>query len=135
MCRILVPVDGSDNGRRALALAIGLAGKLAGASVHLVHVRVPQESLAVEAVDAGCPRAAPEDVLPPARAMLEEAGVPFTSEGAEGYVGSTIAAQAAKHACDAIVMGTRGMGSAGELLGSIARQVIQFAEVPVTLVK
>jgi nucleotide-binding universal stress UspA family protein len=32
-------------------------------------------------------------------------------------------------------MGTRGMGSTGELLGSVARQVVSLAEVPVTLVK
>jgi nucleotide-binding universal stress UspA family protein len=32
-------------------------------------------------------------------------------------------------------MGTRGLGSTGELLGSVARQVITLADVPVTLVK
>ena len=37
--------------------------------------------------------------------------------------------------CDAIVMGTRGMGSTAELIGSIARQVISLSDVPVTLVK
>ena len=34
-----------------------------------------------------------------------------------------------------IVMGTRGMGSTEALLGSIARQVVQLSDVPVTLVK
>jgi nucleotide-binding universal stress UspA family protein len=37
--------------------------------------------------------------------------------------------------CDAIVMGTRGMGSGGEVVGSIARQVISLCDIPVTLVK
>jgi nucleotide-binding universal stress UspA family protein len=32
-------------------------------------------------------------------------------------------------------MGTRGMGSTNELLGSVAREVVNLADVPVTLVK
>lgn len=69
------------------------------------------------------------------KALLDAAAIPYASAVATGFVGSTIAAYATEHGCDAIVMGTRGMGSAGQLLGSIARQVIQFADVPVTLVK
>jgi nucleotide-binding universal stress UspA family protein len=38
--------------------------------------------------------------------------------------------------CDAIVMGTRGMGAvSGLVLGSVATKVIHLADVPVTLVK
>jgi nucleotide-binding universal stress UspA family protein len=33
------------------------------------------------------------------------------------------------------VIGTRGMGTTHAILGSIARQVIHLADVPVTLVK
>jgi nucleotide-binding universal stress UspA family protein len=50
-------------------------------------------------------------------------------------VAATVVAHAKEHGCDGIIMGTRGMGSSEALLGSIARQVIYLAEVPVTVVK
>ena len=53
-----------------------------------------------------------------------------------GHPGDEIAACAAEHGCDAIVMGTRGMGTvAGLLLGSVATRVLRVAQVPVTLVR
>jgi nucleotide-binding universal stress UspA family protein len=69
--------------------------------------------------------------------LLDRAGVPYTSELRQGgrYVPGAIARYAEETDCTAIVMGTHGMGSSGQLLGSIARQVVSHAEVPVTLVK
>ena len=38
--------------------------------------------------------------------------------------------------CDAIIMGTRGMGALGNLvMGSIATKVVHLTRLPVTLVK
>jgi len=38
--------------------------------------------------------------------------------------------------CDAIIMGTRGMGSLANLvIGSVTTKVIHLVEVPVTLIK
>jgi len=79
--------------------------------------------------------AAAERALAAVEALLKAASVPYTSKTVRGYVGSMIVAYAKEQQCDAIVMGTRGMGSTEQLLGSVARQVIQLAEVPVTLVK
>jgi nucleotide-binding universal stress UspA family protein len=67
--------------------------------------------------------------------LLDAASVPYSSEIATGFVGSTIVECATKHGCDGIVMGTRGMGSTEQLLGSIARQVVLLADMPITLVK
>jgi nucleotide-binding universal stress UspA family protein len=73
--------------------------------------------------------------LAAAKTLLDAAAVPCTSEIASGYVGLTIVAYARERGCDGIVMGTRGVGSTEQLLGSIARQVVQLADMPVTLVK
>jgi nucleotide-binding universal stress UspA family protein len=113
---------------------VQFAAKLGKVTVHLVHVQVPHTAISVDSGESQR-EAKPEEVLLSAGAVLEAADVPYTSEIVEGYVGAMIVAQAKQHGCDGIVMGTRGMGSTDKLLGSIARQVIQFAEVPVTLVK
>ena len=138
MCTILVPVDGSENSDRAVRFLAGLYRKLAPASIHLLHVQAP----AVLETDDAVPRAGTEreavtgeSALQSAKALLDSAAIPCTSALEHGYVASTIVRYAADNRCDAIVMGTRGMGSNDELLGSIARQIILLASVPVTLVK
>jgi nucleotide-binding universal stress UspA family protein len=53
-----------------------------------------------------------------------------------GELPEAIEAIARRIGCDLIVMGTRGMGAAGNLvLGSVATGVIRCADRPVTLVK
>ena len=136
-CSVLVPVDGSDNSHRALGFLIRLHDKLFPLTVHVLHVLIPvtgaEDSMVWEYVDE--PEVAAEQALRYAKGLLDAASVPHVSRIARGYVGSTIATYAKVHRCDAIVMGTRGMGSSESILGSIARQVVQFSEVPVTLVK
>ena len=70
-----------------------------------------------------------------ARLLLEAAGIPFTSEIRRGYVAQEIAAYAKDLNCSAIIMGTRGMGTTDQILGSIVRQVIALTAIPITLVK
>jgi len=67
--------------------------------------------------------------------LLDRAEIPYGSEVRTGFVPSTIIQYARTMDCNGIVMGTRGMGTTEALLGSIARQVIYLADVPVTLVK
>lgn len=135
MCNILVPVDGSESSARAVRLAIRLHGTIAALRVHLLHVQVPLVPIGDESQSAQSAEAAAREALMVGKALLDGASIPYTSEIATGYVGSTIVSHARAHGCDGIVMGTRGMGSTEHLLGSIARQVIQLAETPVTLVK
>jgi nucleotide-binding universal stress UspA family protein len=135
MWKILVPVDGSDGSARAVQHVIKIRTLVAPLDVHLLYVHVPPAPAGEDTPDPAVATAAAREAMSPAEAMLGAAAIPYTTAVASGFVGSTIAAYATEHGCDEIVMGTRGMGSTGQLLGSIARQVIQFADVPVTLVK
>lgn len=135
MWKILVPVDGSDGSARAVQHVIQLRALVAPLDVHLLYVQVPPAPTGEDTLDPAVAAVAARQAMSPAEAMLDAAAIPYTSAMASGFVGSMIAAYATEHGCDVIVMGTRGMGSTGQLLGSIARQVIQFADVPVTLVK
>jgi nucleotide-binding universal stress UspA family protein len=133
---VLLPVDGSPGSTRAVRMVIALYLRLAPVGVTLLHVEVadgvPDDRLA----DARAKAVAPAgDPLASAKAMLDQAGVPHASESRTGYIASSIVECAKAINCDAIVMGTRGMGSTNELLGSVAREVVNLADVPVTLVK
>jgi nucleotide-binding universal stress UspA family protein len=141
MRTILVPVDGSDSSARAVKIAIQAVKELNGATLHLITVHPPIISgnvtrfFSAEAIqdyydDEG------RKALMPAKALLDEAGVPYQEKVAVGPVAQTIADYARKHQCDLIIMGSRGLGSvAGLVLGSITTKVLSLVDVPVTLVK
>lgn len=137
MIRILLPVDGSANSARAVQMVANWYPRLAPIEVLLLYVQVsdavPPSTLGErprhDALETG------SRALESAEAVLVRAGVPCRSEVRDGYVPSVIVQCAKSTGCDAIVMSTRGMGSTVEVLGSIARQVINLADLPVTLVK
>jgi nucleotide-binding universal stress UspA family protein len=135
MLRVLLPVDGSESSTRAVQMAVQLYQRLAKVEVLLLHVEVADGVPATALGEAGERGAAPADPLARAKALLDAAGVPHTSEMRRGYVPPVIAEYANSMRCDAIVMGTRGLGSTGDVVGSIARQVIALSDLPVTLVK
>lgn len=134
MVHVLLPVDGSPASTRAVRMVIALYLRLAPVSVTLLHVEVA-DGVADERLAGSAAPAPRMDPMASAKTMLDQAGVPYATEVRRGYVASSIIDCAKAVNCDAIVMGTRGLGSTGELLGSVARQVITLAEVPVTLVK
>ena len=70
------------------------------------------------------------------RAKLDAAKVPYQVHIAVGQPVDVITAFCQDFKADGIVMGTRGLGrAAGLILGSVARDVIAKAPVPVTVVK
>jgi len=137
MIRVLLPVDGSESSVRAVQMVARSYPRLAPIEVRLLYVQVDDavpsttldERTRDDALEAG------NRALESAAALLNEAGVPCGSDVRYGYVPSVIARCAESMNCDGIVMGTRGMGSGNEVLGSIARQVINFSDLPVTLIK
>lgn len=142
MHKFLVPIDNSENAARALQYAIRIAKENGPAELHIVHAHgLPlvygeiavylQEKKAQDML-----RQHSEDILKPAIEMAEASGVNFSSEILVGDPPEAIAKCAEERGCDAIIMGTRGMGAIGSLImGSVATKVIHLTRLPVTLVK
>lgn len=139
--RFLVPVDGSRCALRAVEVALrGLAP--GAAEIHLLYVHaVPPFYETPEAY-----RRRPENrrfiersarnALEPAARILEAAGAVHRAWLRFGDAAPEIARTASRLKCEAIVMGSRGMGGVRNLLlGSTAMKVIHLAGVPVTVVK
>lgn len=141
MLRILVPIDGSANALRALRHAAKILKNQSGA-IHLLHVRAPYDGYGMVGAYLSPSRQrrsaddAAQAALRPAEVLLKRAGLSASTRIATGEVARSIVAEVRRQRCNAIVMGTRGLGVIGSLvLGSVATEVIHLAKVPVTLVK
>jgi nucleotide-binding universal stress UspA family protein len=141
MPKLLVAFDGSDDALRALEHAVSLARAGSG-SLHVVYAHEEPRVFGEIAVYATAEKMAElqrqegEALLERAKAALQAAGVPHTTEVLTGPVAPTIAKRADELGCDGIVMGTRGRGALGSLImGSVATKILHYANVPVTLVK
>ena len=142
MNKLLVPVDGSENALRAVRHAVALAKQIGSASIHLVNVH--EEPLLYGEIAVYVPREKMEAlqrqhsqaILARAEDIVGESGIAHTKEILVGHIAQTIAQHAKQLGCDAIVMGTRGMTSIGNLvMGSVATKVVHLTDLPVTLVK
>lgn len=137
MLKILIPIDGSPSADRAVELVAKLYPRLGPAEIRLLYVRPPEllppEPLLVRRPGNEASRWI--EATRTSRGVLDEADVPYTAECRAGHVPQVIATYAKSKGCSAVVMGTRGMRSPDHLHGSIARQVVNLVDVPVTLVK
>lgn len=71
-----------------------------------------------------------------AEALCAEAGMSFDREVGSGDPPSTLIDIAARHRCEAIILGARGLGALrGALLGSVSQAVLHASKVPVTVVR
>jgi nucleotide-binding universal stress UspA family protein len=143
--QILVAVDGSRSGRRALDEAVKIA-RATGATVQaLCVVQHPARLVDIstgfaeeqtrQSAEADLATAALEE----AKTVLAQAGVPGTTRAADS-MGEEIAAViyriAAEEDVDLVVMGTRGLsGMKRLLLGSVAESFLRMADRPVMLVR
>jgi len=137
--RILVPTDGSREGRRAIGHAIDLA-EAHGATVTTLYVintvsynGVPMESSwqSVSTLLTSDAQAALDEVVD----IGAERGVTVETEIIEGSPSREIMQAAETHDCDLIVMGTHGRGGLNRLLlGSVTEKVVRDARVPVLTV-
>ncbi len=134
--RIVVGVDGSDNGRRALEWAMLLAGGF-GAEIIAVH------AVGLLATVAGGARV-------PSQGHWDELRDEFEQDWCAALTGSDLRARrllldgppalvllgaADREDADLIVVGTRGTGGFTELLlGSTSHQVAQHSTRPVLIV-
>jgi nucleotide-binding universal stress UspA family protein len=139
--KVLLAIDGSIHALQAARWALCQAADGLASEFVLVNVQEPaslyevvtaHDSAVVEQVRA----AAGADLLQPAEALLEAAGMGFESEVAGGVPEHLIVELAENYGCHAIVMGARGMGSPDEGgLGSVTLAVLAQSPVPVTVVR
>lgn len=156
---LLVPTDGSDHAHLAVELAADLAIKT-GAKVILVRVLDEQfyagglvglegdqkPYRGWETLDMESPRTLPQGMSEhQTEAVKEElraearrlpADVSYELKFAVGSPRRDILALAEAVHADAIVMGSRGLGSLkGMLLGSVSSYILQHAKIPVLIAK
>ncbi|MHB1590593.1 MAG: universal stress protein [Sulfuricella sp.] len=142
--RILVPVDGSDVSRNALAHAAKLAGE---SHAELRVIYVVDEAQAGEVGEVSDHDALTLAMLQRGEQILKQAREDAMKSGAEpgstelihlksGWVASAILEDARGWGADLIVIGSHGRrGFSRLLLGSVAEGVMHSAETPVLLVR
>jgi nucleotide-binding universal stress UspA family protein len=129
--RVLVAADDSESADRALAHAMRLKQEHGWPlAIQLLNV---QHFLAKEAAEAHLEEFGRRDTRA-ARARLDAAGLPYCLRIVMGYPAETIVRTARELRCEAIMMGTRGLGAIeGLLVGSVAYKVVHLSPLPVTL--
>ena len=145
--KILVPLDGSELGERAVPAAQNLAS-LSTASVHLVQVvsRQPEmeanrgagysvqaaeleRDLAKRLVEARTTMAG--NYLEQVASRIRDAGIGVHTAILEGAAGENIVEYSGEHGIDVVVMSNRGHGGIRRLLlGSTTDHVVRSCEVP-----
>ena len=145
---IVVPVDGSDQAKRAVASAAELS-QLAGAKLTLInviakhaHSYLPDNLRSFDEVEHVA--YTEEDqlmsvsaaILRDAAAMIDQSTVVYETAVLHGHAAHEIVAFANRNDADLIVMGSRGLSDLkGLLLGSVSHRVSQMADCAVMLVK
>jgi nucleotide-binding universal stress UspA family protein len=140
--KILLAVDGSECSARAVQYLVDHLSLLRETpQLILLHVHpvipLPRVRAVIgkEALEKYYQEES-EAALAPAKTMLTAKGIGFGPVMLVGDPGAVIARYAADEKCTLIVMGTRGLGSLGNLImGSIATRVLAESKVPVLLVK
>ena len=137
--KILVPVDGSRYARRATEVAAELA-RCHGSSVFLIHVirdlSLPKEILAM--IQAGEVTESRLEILQDsASIILDNAHETFAAAGLTVVEGEYVMGDPAtrileygqQKGADLIVLGHRGLGPGGGLLGSVARKLLNMTTI------
>jgi nucleotide-binding universal stress UspA family protein len=145
--KVTLPLDGSPSSLRAVDYVLGLAQRIRSEPFEVDLVNVQDAAVGFsglmgrDAADVGARLAARckeigDQVLAAPQERLRAAGVVARGVVLVGEPASSIAAHVERHGADAVVMGTRGLGTVGGLvLGSVATKVIHLVKPPVTLVK
>lgn len=141
MKNLLIPIDGSKNALNALRYALDETQRDLDVQIHLLNVQAPLlhvwpgKLLSPDMVHAELQREG-EQLLTDALSMANAADVRTTPHVRVGDPAQEIVACAAQFGCNAIMMGTRGVGALeGMVMGSVAHKVVHLSPLPVTLVK
>jgi len=141
--KILLAVDGSPHSLRAVKRLIAQADwyreipQIELVNVHLPVPRLPRMNMVVGASQIR--RYYDKEgntALAKARKLLDRSGLPYAHRLLVGPVAETLVKHAKLTRCDFIVVGTRGLTAASNLLlGSTAHKLAHISPVPILLVK
>ena len=139
--KILLPIDGSPQALEAVRHAIrlvqgGLRAEFvlvnAQAAASLYEMAVAHDADVIDQVRS----AAGADLLRPAEALLQAAGVSFDSEVVGGEPERALVEAIEREGCDGVIIATHGTGGRfAALFGSVSGSVLQHSPVPVTVVR
>jgi len=141
--KILLAVDGSKHSLKAVKTLIAHADWYRETpAVELVNVHLPVPRIRGMSAVVGASQIRRyydregKVALSKARKLLDAKGIKYSAHILVGPVAETIVRQARLTRCDLIMMGTRGMSAAANLLlGSCANRVVNVSPIPVLLVK
>jgi len=134
--RLLVAVDGSENADLALAAAV-TAARRDHAEVTVLAVSPDVLATASWPGTATSPAQLQEDADAYAQRVLREAveripeDIGVRSLFKRGRAGPVVVAEAAAGDYDAVILGARGLGRVGALLGSVSNHVLHHATIAV----
>lgn len=124
----LIAVDGSRHSQQAVAEAIRLAEQMHDCRLQLVHVQHWMSREAAERELAQRGWAASRE----ARSTLDAHGLAWRLHVVMGDCAESIIRIAREQGCRGIVIGSRGLGAAVNILiGSVAEKVIHLSSLPV----
>jgi nucleotide-binding universal stress UspA family protein len=140
MLKILIPTDGSPHALLAVHHALRLVG--AGLKARFVVANVQESATLYELVVAHDPdvlqkvsEGAGRDLVRQAMGLLAAAAQQVEADVSSGDPAHMLVEAVERHACDAVIMSTRGGGLRAAVLGSVSQEMVQISPVPVTLVK
>ena len=141
MLKVLLPVDGSECSKKAVADLIQLLDWYKEIpEFHLLNVQYPLDgNVSLFINQADIQQYHQEEGLKnlhEARDILDQAGIAYQFHITVGDPAEMIVRFATEKQYDLIVMGPRGRGGLkGLLLGSVTSKVMQLSQIPVLLVK
>lgn len=139
MRKVLVPVDGSRASLSAVRHVITESKHAKGCNVHLLNVQPPLRRHVAQFLSRAAResfyRDESEKALRCARAMLENARMPYVFHAEVGPPAEIIAEKSLQLGCDQIVMGTARKSSLLRAIeSSVTNQVLEITRVPVVVI-
>jgi len=140
MRKVLLPVDGSEHSDRAVHYVVEFIKEHGPIEIHLANVEPEPiawqtHGMEEQAIEAHLTSRA-HQAMKSAKEILKAAGLQHHTHVGRGDVSQALLAMADKLRCDAIVIGTRGLGAvSGIALGSVTRKVLHLTHLPVVCVK
>ncbi len=140
MRKVLLAVDGSEHSDQAARYIVKFVKEHGPIEIHLANVEpepIAWQTLGVEekAINAHL-KALAHRSMKSALDILKEAKISCHTHIRRGDVAGNLILLASKLDCDAIVMGTRGLGAmSGMALGSVTTKVLHLSHLPVVCVK